>query len=216
MLDHPIVPFPWEHPAHHPELKVSTPANTKQLGWYVEFEIRVTHRMLSSDYQRIPNRVVSACCHWNSSHAGRKHAAAGTKEMINPCLIHLHVISLVAQVAVGADEALERAPLTFISSVFFEGLSARSWLQRMTSIPWSPEVSRISQIGFDRRDARAGTTHSTGTWPCTQQPAVASAPAIGTGKGMARSALAGRNDAATRIFSAERQQHHKERRAFLF
>ena len=56
----------------------------------------MTHRMLSSDYQRIPNRVVSACCHWNSSHAVRKHAAAGTKEMINPCLTYLHVISLVA------------------------------------------------------------------------------------------------------------------------
>ena len=26
-----------------PELKVSTPAHTKQLGWHVEFESRVTH-----------------------------------------------------------------------------------------------------------------------------------------------------------------------------
>ena len=29
-----------------PELKVRTPAHTKQLGWYVEFESRVTHRFI--------------------------------------------------------------------------------------------------------------------------------------------------------------------------
>ena len=27
----------------HPELKVSTPAHAKYLGWYLEFEFRVTH-----------------------------------------------------------------------------------------------------------------------------------------------------------------------------
>ena len=31
-----------------PELKVRTPAHTKQLGWYVEFEFRVTHRFIES------------------------------------------------------------------------------------------------------------------------------------------------------------------------
>ena len=30
-------------PGRHPELKDSTPAHTKHLGWYVEFEFRVTH-----------------------------------------------------------------------------------------------------------------------------------------------------------------------------
>ena len=32
-------------PLRHPELKVSTPAHTKHLGWYLEFEFRVTHRV---------------------------------------------------------------------------------------------------------------------------------------------------------------------------
>ena len=30
-----------------PELKLRTTAHTEQLGWYVEFESRVTHRQLS-------------------------------------------------------------------------------------------------------------------------------------------------------------------------
>ena len=33
-----------ERSLRHPELKVSTPAHTKHLGWYVEFEFRVAHR----------------------------------------------------------------------------------------------------------------------------------------------------------------------------
>ena len=40
----PALPHIRDGDLRHPELKVRTPAHTKQLGWYVEFESRVTHR----------------------------------------------------------------------------------------------------------------------------------------------------------------------------
>ena len=39
----PALPRIRDGDLRHPELKVRTPAHTKQLGWYVEFESRVTH-----------------------------------------------------------------------------------------------------------------------------------------------------------------------------
>ena len=66
--------WPADPQPYVPELKVKTPAHTKQLGWYVQFEFRGTHRERAERFTRpLPRHGGgSGCCGGN----GHQHTRA--------------------------------------------------------------------------------------------------------------------------------------------